>query len=80
MKELHEKQQMNYKGTIIDFETTGNLISKVYPKYDSREFSSLKACIVGIINKDSIDIYCAEGLVELNYLKDFTKPLIENIF
>jgi hypothetical protein len=80
MKELHEQQFKTYNGTIIDFETTGDLIQRVYPKYDSREFSKLKACIVGIINKNSLDIYCAEGLADINNLRDFTKPLFEDIF
>jgi hypothetical protein len=75
MKELHEKQELNYDGTIIDIETIGDT-TRGYPKYDSREFNQVKIVIFGFINKNGLHIYCAEGMNDIDHLAQYIKATI----
>lgn len=75
MKELHEQQDLNYTGTIIDIETIGDT-QRGYPKYDSREFNAVKIVIFGFISAKSLHIYCAEGINEIDHLKQHIQSTI----
>lgn len=54
-----EKTKSLFEGTIIDIETIGEFC---YDYDDSRHYQNLTPTIVGYINKDGLNIFCAGGM------------------
>lgn len=84
MIEYHEDKDLNFIGTIIDIETTGNYCKEYkirdarIPR-DSREYKNLRMVIFGYMNKQGLHIYCATGDNRTLELEETTKRLLTGI-
>ena len=70
-----EKAPSDFKGTIIDIETVGNFCSY----YDSRSYQNLKLVILGYINNDSLNIFCAENREAIFEIREQSSSIIQNL-
>jgi hypothetical protein len=79
--EHHEDKDLNFAGTIIDIETTGEYcraykIRDTRIPRDSREYKDLKIVIFGYMNKKGLHIFCASGNEDIPELEKVTKQLL----
>ena len=74
--EHKENVSSNFKGTIIDIETTGEFLNQ-YP--DSRRYKNIRLVIFGFINRDALHIFCAKGIEAINELREGTKRIIDSL-
>ena len=72
--EYREDIPSDFKGTIIDIETTGEFCNE-YP--DSRRYMDIQLVIFGCIDRHSLQIFCARGMKAMNELKRKTEELIK---
>lgn len=68
-------RRMKLKGTIIDFETTGDLDFS-YQSPDPRYFGDIKPTIFGYLVDDIMVQYCAENIDEIENLIDIISETI----
>jgi hypothetical protein len=69
---------LKVKGTIIDFETTGNLDRSFYSP-DPRYFGDVKPTIFGYLVEDLMVQYCAESFDEIEDLIDIVFETIPTL-
>ncbi len=62
-----EKNPKPFEGTVIDIETIGDF-SREYEKNDSRQYVNMKPTIIGVINRNVLEVVCAKGPTCLNHL------------
>jgi hypothetical protein len=67
IKKFTESIKSNFAGTVIDIETIGSFCDQ-YP--DSRRYKDHQMVILGLINKHTIEIFCAEGKPSVAELLD----------
>jgi len=66
----------NFEGTIIDIETVGEFLNQYD---DSRRYRSIQLVIFGFINKDGLQILCAQSMKELHELRERTEKIIDSL-
>lgn len=71
-------RKMELRGTIIDFETTGDL-NRSFSIPDPRYFGSIKPTIFGYLVGDIMVQYCAEGTNEIKNLIDIISETIPEL-
>ncbi|MFC2035594.1 hypothetical protein ACFLUJ_05665 [Chloroflexota bacterium] len=74
--ELKEDIDSNFKGTIIDIETTGEFLNQ-YP--DSRRYRNFQLAIFGFINRYVLHILCAKGMRAINELREESGKIIDSL-
>ena len=73
----HEEDiDSDFKGTIIDIETTGEFLNQYS---DSRRYKNFRLAIFGFINKYTLHILCAKGMRAINELREESQKIIENL-
>jgi hypothetical protein len=77
IKEHREETKTDFKGTIIDIETIGDF-NNLY-KFDSRRFKGIQQVILGYINQEGLQIYCAQDKEGIEELKKLTPVIIEKL-
>jgi hypothetical protein len=77
IKEHQEILNSGFEGTIIDIETIGDFV-KLY-KYDSRQYKAIQQVILGYINKERLQIYCATDAAGIEVLKSMTPKILETL-
>jgi hypothetical protein len=77
IKEHREKIDINFEGTIVDIETIGDF-NKIY-RYDSRQYQNIQQVILGYINKEQLQIYCATDEAGIDDLKKMTPDIIKTM-
>ncbi len=77
IKQLREKFDINFEGTIVDIETIGDF-DKSY-RYDSRQYKNIRQVILGYIDKDALQIYCATDAAGIEELKKLTPEIIKTL-
>ena len=66
----------DFKGTVIDIETIGPFHNKYN---DSRRYKDIQLVIFGFINRNALQILCAEGEGAINELKQETRKIIDSL-
>ncbi len=80
LRSIEEKNESNFKGSIIHIDTTGNLRTEFQ---DSRQYSEVKPFVIGTIDKSKLKIEYAEDRASMaqlrsritDLLKELEKPL-----
>ena len=75
---IEHKEDINsdFKGTIIDIETTG-FFDNQYT--DSRHYKNHKLTIFGFINRYALHILCAKGIEAIDELKEKAKDILDSL-
>ena len=74
--EHKENINSNFEGTVIDIETIGEFLNQ-YP--DSRRYKGMHLVIFGFINRDTLHILCAKGLLAIDELKKRIDKIIDSL-
>jgi hypothetical protein len=77
IREHREILDLKFEGTIVDIETIGDF-NKLH-KYDSRQYKDIRQVILGYINQDYLQIYCAVDETGIENLKTMTQEIIKNL-
>ena len=73
IKKFREIVESDFVGTVIDTETVGSFCDQYS---DSRRYKDHQMVILGLINKHTIEIFCAEGKPAVAELVDKTLEIL----
>jgi hypothetical protein len=73
-----EPAESDFEGTVIDIETIGNF-NRLYDDDDSRRCKDIQLVIFGFINRQALQILCAEGKGSINELKEEVRKIIQGL-
>jgi len=76
--EHNENVKSDIAGTIIDIEFIGQF-NRFFSADDSRRYKDIKQVIFGFINKESLCVYCAEGMEAITELDQKTSEVIGSL-
>lgn len=77
MVKIHlENIKSNFEGTIIDIETIGYFINGYN---DSRRYKKIIPVVFGFVNKDGLNICCAENKNSISELKEKIKLILSKL-
>ena len=73
IKKFNEIVKSNFAGTVIDIETIGSFCDQYS---DSRRYKDHQMVILGLLNKNTLEIFCAEGKPSVSELVDKTREIL----
>jgi len=71
-------ERMKFKGTIIDFETTGDFDNR-FSRGDPRSYGDIKPTIFGYLFEDVVVQFCAESIDEITDLLDIISEYLPDL-
>ena len=74
--EYRETVKSDFQGTIIDVETIGEFV-RTYR--NSRRYKAIQLVIFGFVNRNALQIFCAEGEGSINELKEEASKIISGL-
>lgn len=79
--EHKEDIRSNFEGTIIDIETIGEFTkNRSYTVFnDSRQCENVQQVILGFINRNELNIFCAKGKEAIEELKSQTEQILNSL-
>jgi len=78
---IREDNTLDFDGTIIDIETIGEFTkNRSYIVFnDSRQCENIQQVILGFINRNELNIFCAKGKEAIEELKSQTEQVLNSL-